>query len=162
MNIRLVPYKDEKDIAGNLIITFWQAHNGITPSFDDALDDLKNWTKEGHKLFFITLDEKKIGFIHLGSRGCEIDWLEDIFVLPTYQNKGIGSEAIRLAEDIVKTYSECLYIEAAARNIKAIRLYRKIGYDCLNTITIRKDFKKDKYQKVSAEKIFDMDFEVRK
>lgn len=162
MNVKLVPYNNEKEEAINLIISFWQVHNCITPCYKDALDDLNNWTKEGHLLYFICLDELKIGFIHLGSRGCEIDWLEDIFVLVDYQNKGIGSEAIRLVEDIVKTYSDSLYIEAAARNIKAIRLYRKIGYDCLNTITIRKDFSKDKYEKISEERVFDLNFEVRK
>ncbi len=30
--------------------------------------------------------------------------------------------------------------EAAARNARAIRLYRRLGYGCLNTITLRKDF----------------------
>ena len=37
-----------------------------------------------------------------------------------FQRKGIGSRAIQLAEDIVKEYSESLYIEVAARNRKAI------------------------------------------
>ena len=36
--------------------------------------------------------------------------------------------------------SEAESIEAAARNEAAIRLYRKLGYNCLNTITLRKDF----------------------
>lgn len=36
--------------------------------------------------------------------------------------------------------SEAEAIEAAARNEAAIRLYRKMGYNYLNTITLRKDF----------------------
>ena len=85
----------------------------------------------------------------------------DLFVLPEYQGRGIGSEAIRLTEEIVKTYSESLYIEAAARNIKAIELYRKLGYDCLNTITVRKDFKPEKFEILREEKIFEQNFEVK-
>lgn len=81
--------------------------------------------------------------------------------LPEYQGRGIGSEAIRLTEEIVKTYSESLYIEASARNIRAIELYRKMGYDCLNTITVRKDFKPEKFEILREEKIFEQNFEVK-
>lgn len=117
--------------------------------------------KGGHLLYLISYNEEYVGFVHLGSRGCEIDWLEDIFVLPEFQGKGIGTCAIKLIEDIVKEYSETLYIEAAARNMRAIRLYQKIGYTCLNTITIRKDFQPEKYETVSIERIMNMDFDVK-
>ena len=49
----------------------------------------------------ISYNEEYVGFVHLGSRGCEIDWLEDIFVLPEFQGKGIGTCAIKLIEEIV-------------------------------------------------------------
>lgn len=32
-----------------------------------------------------------------------------------------------------------LYLEVAARNIEALKLYQRLGYDTLNTVTIRKD-----------------------
>mgnify|MGYP003160409588 CR=1 FL=1 len=73
-----------------------------------------------------------------------------------------GSEAIHQLEEIVKQYSVSLYIEAAARNEAAIRLYRKLGYDCLNTITIRKDFPGYEYDVVRKEKIHELEFEIRK
>lgn len=62
-----------------------------------------------------------------------------------------------MVEDIVKEYSESLYIEVAARNMKAIRLYQRIGYNCLNTITIRKDFHPEKCETIGNERIMDMD-----
>ncbi len=98
----------------------------------------------------------------MGSRGAEADWLEDIFVMPAYQNKGIGSKAIELTERIVSEYSASLYIEAAVWNKKALQLYRKLGYDCLNTITIRKDFCADGLECVSEENIHDLKFAIRK
>lgn len=58
--------------------------------------------------------------------------------------------------------SEAESIEAAARNEAAIRLYRKLGYNCLNTITLRKDFPGYEYDVVRNEKIYDMSFEIRK
>ena len=162
MNVTLVPYGNETDTAIRLIIQFWQAHNHETPSREDAADDLIQWTKEGHCLYFIRYGGDVVGFVHLGSRGAEMDWLEDIFVLPEFQGRGIGTRAIALAEKIVSAYSESLFIEAAARNEKAIRLYRRLGYDCLNTITIRKDFQAERYETLSTERILDMDFEIKR
>ena len=39
--------------------------------------------------------------------------------------------------------------------------YRKLGYDCLNTITVRKDFKPEKFEILREEKIFEQNFEVK-
>ena len=89
-------------------------------------------------IYFIQNDAVNVGFAHLGSRGGKMDWLEDLFILPEWQGHGFGSEAIHQLEEIVKQYSVSLYIEAAARNEAAIRLYRKLGYDCLNTVTFAK------------------------
>lgn len=161
--VKLILYNNnEKDIALKLIKEFWLCHNQWEQTDCEVLEDLRNWTTDKHQFYFIIYDDKKVGFIHLGSRGCEIDWLEHIFVLPEYQGKGIGSQAIYLIEEVVKEYSDSLYIEAAARNEAVIRLYRKLGFDCLNTITIRKDFINDEYDIINREKIYNLDFEIRK
>lgn len=160
--ITLKQYKNEENRILPLIQGFWKAHSHYDQSEAEAREDLCNWTKPGHVMFFIQSDETDVGFAHLRSRGGKIDWLEDLFIVPEQQGKGFGSEAIRLLEEIVKKYSVSLYIEAAARNEAAIRLYRKLGYDCLNTITIRKDFPGYEYDVVRKEKIHGMEFEIRK
>lgn len=162
MNIELSLYNGQSEIASALIQGFWKAHNDCDQSKAEAMEDLSAWTADGHRLYLIVLDGAPVGFVHLGSRGAGIDWLEDLFVLPQHQRKGVGSAAVALAEGIVKQYSESLYIEAAARNAAAIHLYRRLGYDCLNTITVRKDFAPDKYELISRETLLGQDFEVRK
>ncbi len=159
----LVEYQESR--AGEavaLIQGFWLAHNHCRQSEDEAKADLRAWTGEGHKLYFITVGEAAVGLLHLGSRGGAIDWLEDLFVLPEYQGRGIGSQAIWLAEAIVRQYSQSMYIEAAARNEGAIRLYRRLGYDCLNTVTVRKDFPGYDYDVVREERVYGERFEIRK
>ena len=82
MDVTLAPYENEADTAIRLIIRFWQAHNHETPKLEEAAEDLTRWTKEGHRLYFIRYGGEAVGFVHLGSRGGEIDWLEELFVLP--------------------------------------------------------------------------------
>lgn len=159
----LADYQAGKEAeAVRLIQGFWLAHNRYHQTEDEAKADLRAWTGQGHKLYFITLEETAVGLLHLGSRGGEIDWLEDLFVLPEYQGRGIGSQAVRLAEAIVRQYSQSMYIEAAARNERAVRLYRRLGYDCLNTVTIRKDFPGYDYDVVRKEQVCGEQFEIRK
>lgn len=165
MNISLELYNDtQQSIACELIKKFWLAHNNFEQSDEDSLQDLKNWTAEGHRFYFIiaTQSPQIVGFVHLGSRGAEIDWLEDLFVLPELQSKGIGRQAIALVENIVKEYSESLFIEAAARNLRAIALYRELGYDCLNTITVRKDFDTSHLETIQKEHIAGHEFDIRR
>lgn len=144
-----------------LIRGFWLAHNQEEQTEEEARADLTAWTAEGHRFYFIEEDAAPVGFLHLGSRGGACDWLEDLFVLPQHQNRGIGTEAIRQAEEIVRQYSVSLYIEAAARNRRAIALYHRLGYQCLNTVTIRKDFPGYDYEVRRREQLYDLPFEIR-
>lgn len=160
--IELAEYQGEEEQAVSLIQGFWKAHNQYDMPPEEAREDLAAWTAQGHRLYFIRRNGDTVGFLHLGSRGGEIDWLEDLFVLPACQKQGIGREAIRLAEELVKQYSQSMYIEAAARNEGAIRLYRKLGYNCLNTVTVRKDFPGYEYDVVREESLYGQEFEIRK
>lgn len=161
MNIQLLPYQEETETALTLIQGFWKEHNGYEQSRDEAMEDLRAWTAPGHKFYFIKWDAEAVGFLHLGSRGCEVDWLEDLYVARAYQNRGIGTRAIQLAEEIVKEYSESMYMEAAARNERAIRLYRRLGYDCLNTVTVRKDFQPENHMVVRRETLYGQEFGIK-
>lgn len=162
MEITLVPYTPEQEpVMVNLIQGFWWSHNHYRQPEEDAKADLSAWTAEGHRLYFIRADGQPVGLLHLGSRGVECDWLEDLFVLPEYQNRGIGSQAVHLAEALVRQYSSSMYIEAAARNARAIALYRRLGYDCLNTVTVRKDFPGHEYNVLGQETVRGQAFEAR-
>ena len=111
--ITLKQYKNEENRILPLIQGFWKAHSHYDQSEAEAREDLCNWTKPGHVMFFIQSDETDVGFAHLGSRGGKIDWLEDLFIVPEQQGKGFGSEAIRLLEEIVKKSSGGIYNNAA-------------------------------------------------
>ena len=63
---------------------------------------------------------------------------------------------------MVRQYSQSMYVEAAARNEAAIRLYRRLGYDCLNTVTLRKDFPGYEYDVAHTERLYGQNFEIRK
>lgn len=163
MNIKLIQVSDDlRSEACELIKEFWKVHNGTVQTDEESNDDYLAWTCEGHILYLVKQGSEYIGFAHLGSRGATIDWLEDIFVIPKYQGQGVGSKIIEDLEKIVKTYSSSMYIEVAARNLRAMKLYNRLGYDCLNTITIRKDFNQSSLEVVKDERIGGYNFKITK
>ena len=72
--ITLKQYKNEENRILPLIQGFWKAHSHYDQSEAEAREDLCNWTKPGHVMFFIQSDETDVGFAHLGSRGGKIDY----------------------------------------------------------------------------------------
>lgn len=160
--LQLKKYHSEQTEMLPLIQGFWLSHSDEVQTDAEALADLTQWSSEGNALYFIVAFDEVVGFLHLGSRGGAIDWLEHLYVKPEHRNKGFGSKAIACAEEIVREYSESLYIEAAARNEQAIRLYRSLGYNCLNSISIRKDFHPERFKSVRTESLYNEPFEIRK
>lgn len=160
--LQLKKYHSEQTEMLPLIQGFWLSHSDEVQTDDEALADLTQWSSESNALYFIVAFDEVVGFLHLGSRGGAIDWLEHLYVKPEHRNKGFGSKAIACAEEIVREYSESLYIEAAARNEQAIRLYRSLGYNCLNSISIRKDFHPERFKSVRTESLYNEPFEIRK
>ncbi|MGT2683185.1 hypothetical protein [Streptococcus porci] len=69
---------------------------------------------------------------------------------------------MNILENKVKQYSESLYLEVASRSLKAMKLYRELGFDCLNSITIRKDFQKENFEVIERQKISDFQFDIKK
>ncbi len=123
------------------IAAFWTTHY-LTVTPEQAAEDLHAWTAEGHELYVILAGGERAGFLHLGSRGGECDWLEDLFVREELRGRGIGSRAIELAWDMLREKGlETMYLEVVPANAAAIRLYYKLGFTNLNTLTLNRSVK---------------------
>ncbi len=150
------------DHACELIKRFWKIHSNYIQTDEESKEDFKDWQCEGNLFYLVKFQNHYIGFARLGNRGAKIDWLEDLFIDEQFQNRGLGTQVINILEDKVKQYSESLYLEVASRNLKAMKLYRELGFDCLNSITIRKDFQKENFDVIERQKISDFQFDIKK
>lgn len=123
------------------IIAFWKTHF-CEMSLEDARNELAAWTGPGHELFVILFGGEAAGFLHLGSRGGPCNWLEDIFVRAELRGRGIGSQAIQLCWDMIRDRGdETMYLEVVPANAAAIRLYHRLGFTNLNSITLNRSIK---------------------
>ena len=138
------------------IAAFWRTHHAAA-SPESVREDLALWTGEGHELYVILEGGEPVGFLHLGSRGGECDWLEDIFVREDRRGRGIGSRAVELAWALLEQRGlETMYLEVVPSNVGALRLYHRLGFCNLNTLTLNRS-KKEK-QPLGSETISGMTF----
>ena len=155
MNIQLFKYEDTyKPQIIKQIALFFGFHASLLSEtyalnegdFKAAEETLSDWLLPPSELFVITYENKNVGFLRLAYRGANVAWIEDIFVDPQYRNGGIATEAIRLAEEMIKMNPNytAICFDVVPRNEAALRLYHKLGYDTLSIVTVRKELYENK------------------
>lgn len=101
----------------------------------------KHYLEYGNTLLFIKYNNEIIGTVnhHIkkikqNDKTVEVNFVEQLYVLPKYQNKGLGS--LILSE--IESGKDELYLSVLKNDKKAINFYIKNGY---------KIYSEDKYQK---------------
>lgn len=146
--IKLLPYTDKyENIAVNYIISFFGFHSSLSgktesPEYIQAKENIVMWTSKSHELYIIEDTDNIVGLIHIWYKGGNVAWIEDVFVDEAYRGKGVGSQAINAAEEIIKHKNgySAVCIDVVPKNSNALNVYRKLGYDTLSMITLRKEF----------------------
>ncbi len=157
--VTLRPYEDgDEAFLLEAIPAFWRTHHANVTA-EEARKDLDAWTGEGHTLYLILSHGEPAGFLHMGSRGSECDWLEDIFVLAALRGRGIGSAAMERAWELLRAQGlETMYLEVVPANAAAIRLYYRLGFTNLNTLTLNRSVKEK--QQLGTETVSGLTFKT--
>lgn len=95
------------------------------------------------KGLILELDEKQAGYALLAiSYSCEVGglvvWIEEIYVLPEFQGRGLGKELLNYV-DTEYAHTKRLRLEVCHSNKGAIKLYEKQGYTTLDYAQMIKD-----------------------
>jgi predicted GNAT family acetyltransferase len=159
---------DIKEETVTRIACFFDFHAHLTNkelqqnnvNYAEAEKTLDDWISSSNELYVIKSELKIVGFIHIGYRGGNVAWIEDIFVDEPYRNKGIATESIEMAEEIIKSNPnyDAICIDVVPRNEVALQLYYKLGYDSLSMITIRKELYENKRDKI--ENILGLEYKI--
>ena len=85
----------------------------------------KNFTVKNQ--YIIEMDKMKIGWLKYDENIDKIE-IDKIFILPKYQNRGIGSKILAKIIDIGKNKKIPIELQVLKVNIKAKKLYDKLGF----------------------------------
>ena len=75
----------------------------------------------------VTADGKKCAWFRL----CKDGELDDLYVLPPFQNQGIGSEIMKKC---IRESEKIIYLYVFSRNIRAISFYERFGFTVRQTV----------------------------
>lgn len=109
------------------------------PNLDAARRELAEYQSPGYPVFVAENDDSRI----MGYLVCRVDgdvvWAEQLFVLPEYRRKGVGSalysQAERLCEEVG---GDTVYTWVHPNNDIIISFLQKRGYSVLNLIELRR------------------------
>ena len=108
---------------------------------DDALEELQYYLEKKYQITAISDNGKYIGY-SICRNDDDVIWLESIFVLKEYRRKGVGRMLFEKAEALAKEYgNETLYQYVHPNNDVMLNFIKANGYDVLNLIEIRKNYK---------------------
>ena len=132
-SIQMIPYsskyQEEYKQIYNQCYHEMRKELGIKP-FDFIQDD--SFFASGMDKVFLLLSDGKI----IGSVALKDDEIDDLIVEIKNQNQGYGKQILLWALEHIN--SEKIILHVAEWNKKAIELYRKNGFEIVNTIKIDK------------------------
>ena len=85
------------------IADFFGYHNSLLQGEMNLTDEsyriakctLKEWTEDdSHELYMVQFESIVVGFLHIGYRGSNVAWIEDIYIGKEHRSKGIASSSI--------------------------------------------------------------------
>lgn len=107
----------------------------------EAREDLEMLLGTRHKIYLGQVEDEIVGFIMIDFRSREACWIDDLFVVEEKRRQGYGSAMILEATKLVKSVGyQSISIDVVPRNIEAIKLYFKLGFDSISLLTLRNDF----------------------
>lgn len=108
---------------------------------EDARDEINYYLKRQYPIFAASISGNYVGYAV-----CKVEddvvWLESIYVRDEYRNKGIASKLLKKCEEVGTEHgNDTLYINIHPNNEKVIGMLNKNGYNVLNLVEVRKNYK---------------------
>ena len=105
-------------------------HDAGSPAIESVDRVRRRFAVENRKYYFIMLDGARVGAINIGHNDPEekmVAFISPLFVLPEYQNRGIGYTAIQKAFEKLPAVT-CWKLETILQEPANCHLYEKCGF----------------------------------
>lgn len=130
-----------------MLNSFHRHHQGLVLGKEKEVDikeaDLDKQINEfvsNDRLYIIADENTPVGYMHIAHKeGDMVAFLKDIFVKAERRGSGYASFAIEWMESEYKCKAKAISMDVTLRNIDAMKIYYKLGYDSISMITLRKE-----------------------
>lgn len=127
-----VKLNDLEELA-DLLVKFWKSQL-YNPTDADILEDIRRMIDPKGIGRLILHKGKIAGFIYVNEKFGYLNNIEYLYVDEPFRGLGIATFAINEIKKIILSKgNERVQIEVAPNNIKALKLYHKLGFTCIDT-----------------------------
>lgn len=81
----------------------------------------------------VWMNEVKVGYFYLHEEAEQLE-LDDFYIVEAYQNQGIGSYILKECIAISEQQHRSIFLYVFSKNIGAIKLYKKFGFEITEKI----------------------------
>ena len=109
---------------------FEKYHDSMSPAIESIERIKRRWSVPNRKYFFINMDGTRVGVINIGHNNPKEkreSYISPLFVLPRFQNRGIGYAAIMKAFEIRPDVKRWV-LETIMQENGNCHLYEKCGF----------------------------------
>lgn len=97
-------------------------------------DSLKIMSDPAREVYLAVIKDEIVGFIILQMCGVFIGYVQSVYVMPEWRNKGIGSRLLKFAEDRIFSETPNVFVCVSSFNKKAQELYKRLGYEIIGEL----------------------------
>lgn len=120
----------------SMLKDFWSTQ--LTEASDqDVLEDIGRMLSKKGLAYLIIYDSSIAGFIFVYDKYGYVNNIEYLYIKEEYRGKGLASFALRaVMEKVLEKGSPRVQIEVSPYNRKALKLYHRLGFNHVDTLSL--------------------------
>ncbi len=134
-SLKKIELKDILEVS-HMLKLFWKSQlANVTDS--DVLEDIRRMLDPDCISYLICLDNQVAGFIFVNEKYGYFNNIEYLYIKEEFRGKGLASYALKqVIMQVGSKNNSRVQIEVSPMNLKALRLYHKMGFNHIDTLTL--------------------------
>ena len=124
------------DSLAEMLVEFWQSQF-VHPSDSDILEDIRRMLDSKGIGRLILADGAISGFIYVNEKYGYLNNIEYLYIDKAFRGKGLATFAIEeIKKMVLAKDNERVQIEVSPNNVRALKLYHRLGFTSIDTMTL--------------------------
>ena len=127
-----------RDISrlSELLMAFWKSQL-CSPSESDVLEDIRRMLDPKGIGRLVCHGDDIAGFIYVNEKYGYLNNIEYLYIDKAFRGKGLATFAIEeIKKMVLAKDNERVQIEVSPNNVRALKLYHRLGFTSIDTVTL--------------------------
>ena len=133
--LRKIELRDISRLS-ELLMAFWKSQL-CSPSESDVLEDIRRMLDPKGIGRLVCHGEDIAGFIYVNEKYGYLNNIEYLYIDKAFRGKGLATFAIEeIKKMVLAKDNERVQIEVSPNNVRALKLYHRLGFTSIDTMTL--------------------------